>query len=121
MHTPGHTPACVSYYIKNDCIFVGDTVFTPDMGTARCDFPMGSVEDLWNSIHRIYSLPDETRILTCHDYAPGGRSFAWESTVGEEKAKNIHVNTKTVKEEFADMRKKRDATLGAVGVSFQHS
>lgn len=111
--TPGHTPACISYYIKEDCIFVGDTIFMPDQGTARCDFPKGSVENLWASIHKILSLPEQTRIFTCHDYQPGGRQPAWETTVAEERKRNIHVKDGTDKEQFVKWRTERDSTLGA--------
>ncbi|MCX7645064.1 MAG: MBL fold metallo-hydrolase [Rhodobacteraceae bacterium] len=112
MHTPGHTPACLTYVI-GDAAFVGDTIFQPDYGTARCDFPGGSAEQMWDSVQRILSLPDETRIFTCHDYKAEGRDhFAWESTVGEQKAKNIHVGRGHTKEEFVARRKARDATLG---------
>lgn len=110
LHTPGHTPACLTYVI-GDAAFVGDTLFMPDFGTARCDFPGGSAETLWHSIQKIMELPDETRIFTCHDYkAPGRDDYAWESTVGEQKAKNIHISGKTA-DEFVQMRTKRDATL----------
>lgn len=111
LHTPGHTPACLTYVI-GDAAFVGDTIFQPDYGTARCDFPGGSAETLWDSMQKILSLPDETRIFTCHDYkAPGRDTYAWESTVGEQKRKNVHVAGRT-KEEFVAMRKARDAQLG---------
>ncbi len=109
--TPGHTPACVTYVI-GDAAFVGDTLFMPDFGTARCDFPGGSAEQLWESIQKVLSLPDETRLFMCHDYkAPGRDEFAWETTVAEEKAKNLHIAGKT-KEEFVQMRTERDAKLG---------
>lgn len=112
MHTPGHTPACLTYVI-GDAAFVGDTLFMPDFGTARCDFPGGSAEDLYNSIQRILALPDETRIFVGHDYkAPGREEFAWESTVGEQKAKNVHVGGGTAAKTFVEMRQARDATLG---------
>ncbi|MEO1491155.1 MAG: MBL fold metallo-hydrolase [Pseudomonadota bacterium] len=110
LHTPGHTPACLTYVI-GDAAFVGDTIFMPDFGTARCDFPGGSARELWHSIHKILSLPDETRIFTCHDYkAPGRDEFAWESTVGEQKARNKHIAEAT-EDEFVEMREGRDATL----------
>ncbi|MEM9477342.1 MAG: MBL fold metallo-hydrolase [Pseudomonadota bacterium] len=112
LHTPGHTPACLTYVI-GDAAFVGDTLFMPDFGTARCDFPGGSAEDLYNSIQRILTLPDETRIFVGHDYkAPGREEYAWESTVGEQKAKNVHIGGGQDKEAFVDMREARDATLG---------
>ncbi|MDU8946561.1 MBL fold metallo-hydrolase [Ovoidimarina sediminis] len=112
MHTPGHTPACLTYVI-GDSAFVGDTLFMPDFGTARCDFPGGSARDLYQSIQRILALPDETRIFVGHDYkAPGREEFAWESTVGEQKAKNVHVGGAKSAEDFVEMREARDATLG---------
>ena len=112
LHTPGHTPACVTYVV-GDAAFVGDTLFMPDFGTARCDFPGGSARQLWQSIQKILSLPDETRIFTCHDYkAPGRDEFAWESTVGEQKARNKHVGGDATEESFVEMRETRDAQLG---------
>jgi glyoxylase-like metal-dependent hydrolase (beta-lactamase superfamily II) len=112
MHTPGHTPACLTYVI-GDAAFVGDTLFMPDFGTARCDFPGGSAEAMYDSVQRILSLPDETRIFVCHDYkAPGRDVYAWESTVGEQKAKNVHVGGGKSREAFVAMRTARDATLG---------
>ena len=112
MHTPGHTPACLTYVI-GDAAFVGDTLFMPDFGTARCDFPGGSAHDLYNSIQRILSLPDETRIFVGHDYkAPGRDEFAWETTVGEQKALNVHIGGGTGEDAFVDLRETRDATLG---------
>ncbi|MEM7238005.1 MAG: MBL fold metallo-hydrolase [Pseudomonadota bacterium] len=111
LHTPGHTPACMTYVI-GDAAFVGDTLFMPDFGTARCDFPGGSARELWHSIQKILSLPDETRIFTCHDYkAPGRDQFAWESTVGEQKARNKHVRDGTSEDDFVEMRETRDAQL----------
>ncbi|MEM9062459.1 MAG: MBL fold metallo-hydrolase [Pseudomonadota bacterium] len=111
LHTPGHTPACVTYVI-GDAAFVGDTLFMPDFGTARCDFPGGSARQLWNSIQKILSLPDDTRIFTCHDYkAPGRDEFAWESTVGDQKARNKHVGGEACEETFVQMREERDAQL----------
>ena len=110
MHTPGHTPACLTYLIE-DAAFVGDTMFMPDFGTARCDFPGGSAEDLYDSIQKILALPDETRIFVGHDYkAPGRDEYAWETTVGEQKAKNVQIANKT-KEEYVKMREAKDATL----------
>lgn len=112
MHTPGHTPACLTYVI-GDAAFVGDTLFMPDFGTARVDFPGGSADDLFASIQKILSLPDETRIFVGHDYkAPGRDKFAWESTVGEQKAKNVHIGAGASKEAFVKLREKRDAQLG---------
>lgn len=112
MHTPGHTPACLTYVI-GDAAFVGDTLFMPDFGTARCDFPGGSAHDLYNSIQRILALPDETRIFVGHDYkAPGRDEFAWETTVGAQKAANVHVGGGTDEDSFVDLRETRDAKLG---------
>jgi glyoxylase-like metal-dependent hydrolase (beta-lactamase superfamily II) len=111
LHTPGHTPACLTYVI-GDAAFVGDTLFMPDFGTARCDFPGGSARQLWQSIQKILSLPDETRIFTCHDYgAEGRKEYAWESTVGEQKARNKHVGAGHTEDDFVEMREARDATL----------
>ncbi|MBY6138644.1 MBL fold metallo-hydrolase [Leisingera daeponensis] len=112
LHTPGHTPACLTYVI-GDAAFVGDTLFMPDFGTARCDFPGGSSADLYNSIQKILALPDETRVFVGHDYkAPGRDDYAWETTVGEQKALNVHVGSGRSIEEFVEMRDARDATLG---------
>lgn len=112
MHTPGHTPACLTYVI-GDAAFVGDTLFMPDFGTARCDFPGGSAENLFNSIQKILALPDETRVFVGHDYkAPGRDEFAWETTIGEQKALNIHIGAGKPLEEFVSMRQERDTTLG---------
>ena len=112
LHTPGHTPACLTYVI-GDAAFVGDTLFMPDFGTARCDFPGGSAEDLYNSIQKILALPDDTRIFVGHDYkAPGRDEFAWETTVGEQKAMNIHIGAGKPIEDFVSMRTTRDAQLG---------
>ncbi len=110
MHTPGHTPACVCYRI-GDAVFTGDTVFMPDMGTGRCDFPGGSAARLYASIQRILALPPETRVFVGHDYGPGGRPYAWESTVAEQRAANIHVRGGTGEGEFVRMREARDAEL----------
>ena len=111
IYTPGHTPACVSYKI-GDVVFVGDTMFMPDYGTARADFPGGNARDLYRSIQRILSLPKETRLFMCHDYkAPGRDQYAWETTVGEEKARNVHVHEGVSEDEFVKMRETRDATL----------
>ena len=112
MHTPGHTPACLTYVI-GDTAFVGDTLFMPDFGTARCDFPGGSAFDLYQSIQRILSLPDDTRVFVGHDYkAPGRDEFAWETTIGEQKALNIHIGEGRLMEEFVTMRTARDGKLG---------
>lgn len=111
LHTPGHTPACVSYKI-GDAVFVGDTLFMPDYGTARADFPGGSARDLYRSIRRLLSLPNETRLFMCHDYkAPGRDIYAWETTVGDEKARNVHLRGEVGEDEFVAMREARDATL----------
>lgn len=111
MHTPGHTPACMTYVV-GDAAFVGDTMFMPDFGTARCDFPGGSAEDLYASIQKILTLPDDTRIFVGHDYkAPGRDEFAWETSVAEQKAVNVHVGAGKAEEEFVQMRTDRDAQL----------
>ncbi|KEO51779.1 beta-lactamase [Thioclava pacifica DSM 10166] len=111
LHTPGHTPACLTYVI-GDAAFVGDTLFMPDFGTARCDFPGGSAETLYASIQKILTLPDETRIFVGHDYkAPGRDEYAWETSVAEEKARNIHIGGGKSEQEFVKMRTERDATL----------
>ena len=111
MHTPGHTPACLTYVI-GDSAFVGDTLFMPDFGTARCDFPGGSSENLYQSIQRILALPDDTRIFVGHDYkAPGRKDYAWETTVAEQKALNVHVGAGKDMASFVAMRDARDATL----------
>lgn len=111
LHTPGHTPACLTYVI-GDAAFVGDTLFMPDFGTARCDFPGGSSETLFTSIQKILSLPDATRIFVGHDYkAPGRDIYAWETTVGAQKEQNVHVGAGKSKADFVQMRDSRDATL----------
>ncbi len=110
--TPGHTPACVTYVI-GDAAFVGDTLFMPDFGSARTDFPGGDATQLYESIRKILSLPDETRLFMCHDYkAPGRDEYAWETSVAEQRASNIHINDSVSKEEFVDFREGRDAQLG---------
>jgi glyoxylase-like metal-dependent hydrolase (beta-lactamase superfamily II) len=108
--TPGHTNDSVSYRI-GDALFVGDSLFMPDGGTARCDFPGGDAGTLFASIQRLYSLPDQTRLFVCHDYGPGGRAVASETTIGAQKAGNIHVRTGVAKAEFVALREARDATL----------
>ena len=109
--TPGHTPACMVYHI-GDVAMVGDTLFMPDFGTARCDFPGGDAATLFRSVHKIFALPDETRLFMCHDYmAPGREVFKWETTVAEEKVSNIHIKAGTTEAEFVKMRTDRDATL----------
>lgn len=111
MHTPGHTPACVSYLIE-DAIFVGDTIFMPDFGTARTDFPSGSAKTLYHSIQKILALPDQTRIFVGHDYkSPTRDTYAWETTVLEEKRNNIHVKKGVSEQEFVEQRNTRDKTL----------
>ena len=111
MHTPGHTPACLTYVIE-DSAFVGDTLFMPDFGTARADFPGGSAETLYDSIQKILALPEETRIFVGHDYkAPGRDQYAWETTVKEQKELNVHVGGGATAEDFVRMRTDRDATL----------
>lgn len=107
---PGHTPACVAYEI-GDAIFVGDTIFMPDVGTARCDFPGGDAKNLFNSINKILSKPDDTRLFMCHDYPPTDRKIAYETTVGEQKNKNIHIHKNVNEEEFVSMRTAKDKTL----------
>ena len=108
--TPGHTNDSVSYLI-GDAVFVGDTLFMPDGGTARCDFPGGSAERLYASIQRLYTLPPATRMFMCHDYAPGGREYRHETTVAEQRAANIHVHDGVPAGEFVRLRTARDATL----------
>lgn len=109
--TPGHTPACLSYVIGN-AVFVGDTLFMPDYGTARCDFPKGSAEMLFDSVQKLYALDDHTRVFLCHDYLPEGRDhYVYESSIAEQKQKNIHIHNGTAKSDFVQMRHQRDATL----------
>ena len=111
LHTPGHTPACMTYVI-GDAAFVGDTLFMPDFGTARCDFPGGSAAVMYASVQRILALPDETRVFVCHDYkAPGRETFAWESTVGDQKRRNVHIGAGRSMEDFVALRQARDASL----------
>lgn len=110
LHTPGHTPACVSYLIE-DAVFVGDTLFMPDTGTARTDFPGGSAEIMYDSIHRILDLPDDTRVYICHDYPPTTRAAEHETTVGIQKLENILINSNISKSEYISIRNKRDAGL----------
>jgi glyoxylase-like metal-dependent hydrolase (beta-lactamase superfamily II) len=111
--TPGHTPACVSYKV-GDAVFVGDTLFMPDYGTARCDFPGGCAHRLYRSIRRLLELPPETRLFMCHDYkAPGRDEFAWQTTVAEQRAHNVHVGGGVSEEDYAAMREARDAKLSA--------
>ncbi len=110
LHTPGHTPACMTHVIGN-AAFVGDTLFMPDGGSARADFPGGDAAILYDSIMRVLSLPDEMRLFMCHDYGPNGRDIQWETTVGDEKAHNIHVGGSKTREDFIKFRTARDATL----------
>jgi glyoxylase-like metal-dependent hydrolase (beta-lactamase superfamily II) len=110
MHTPGHTPACLTYLI-GDVAFVGDTLFMPDGGSARADFPGGDAGVLYDSIQRVLALPDDTRLFMCHDYGPNGREIRWEATVADEKAHNIHVGKGATREAFVALRNERDATL----------
>ena len=110
IHTPGHTPACMAHVI-GDAVFVGDTLFMPDGGTARADFPGGDARTLYQSIQKILALPEETRLFVCHDYMPGGRDVAWQTTVGEQKQKNIHIGKDASEEAFVAMRETRDASL----------
>lgn len=110
--TPGHTPACVSYHI-GDSVFVGDTLFMPDYGTARCDFPGGDAATLYSSIQKIFELPDKTRMFLCHDYKAAGRDmFIWQTTIGIQKASNIHIHDGVTQADFVTMRNARDKTLG---------
>ncbi|PIE11240.1 MAG: MBL fold metallo-hydrolase [Rhodobacterales bacterium] len=110
MYTPGHTPACMTH-VMGDATFVGDTLFMPDGGSARADFPGGDAETLFESIQKVLSLPDDMRLFMCHDYGPNGREIAWETTVAEQKAKNIHVGAGKTKDDFVKFRTERDATL----------
>lgn len=113
LHTPGHTPACMSYRI-GDAVFTGDALFMPDYGVGRCDFPAGDAEALYHSVHdRLYALPEATRVFVGHDYQPGGRPVAWETSIGASKAQNVQLRAETGREDFVAFRKARDATLGA--------
>jgi glyoxylase-like metal-dependent hydrolase (beta-lactamase superfamily II) len=114
MHTPGHTPACMTYLVsdgKQQAAFVGDTLFMPDYGTARCDFPGGDARTLYRSIGRVLALPADTILYMCHDYCPGGRPFRYASTVAEQRAANLHVREGISEDDFVQMRETRDATL----------
>jgi glyoxylase-like metal-dependent hydrolase (beta-lactamase superfamily II) len=111
LHTPGHTPACMTHVI-GDAAFVGDTLFMPDGGTARTDFPGGDPAQLYRSIQRVLSLPPDTRLFMCHDYGPGGRAIQWETTVAEQRQHNIHVRDGIGEDAFVAMRRARDSTLG---------
>lgn len=110
LHTPGHTPACVSY-VAGDAVFVGDTLFMPDYGTARADFPGGDPGQLYRSIRRILDMPTRTRLMMCHDYRPGGRELRWESTVGDQRANNAWVRDGVTEEQFVERRRMRDRDL----------
>lgn len=113
IYTPGHTPACSSYVI-GDAVFTGDALFMPDYGTGRCDFPAGSADQLYSSVHdKLYKLPDETRVFTGHDYQPDGRALEFESTIGEQKRLNVQLNEKTSRADFVEFRNKRDKGLAA--------
>lgn len=116
--TPGHTPACMSYQM-GDAVFTGDAIFMPDFGTGRCDFPNGSAADLWNSIQKLYALPDDTRLFVGHDYQPNGRALAFQTTVGESKARNIQLKDNTSREDFVQFRTQRDRTLKLPNLIFQ--
>jgi glyoxylase-like metal-dependent hydrolase (beta-lactamase superfamily II) len=117
--TPGHTPACVCFLV-GDAVFTGDTLFMPDYGVGRCDFPSGSPEILYDSIMgRLYALPDDTRVFVGHDYQPGGREVLWESSVGDEKRQNVQLRATTPKAEFIEFRRARDRTLGAPRLLYQ--
>ena len=119
LYTPGHTPACSTYLI-DDCIFTGDAMFMPDGGTGRCDFPKGSATDLYNSITtKLYALPDSTRVFVGHDYQPGGRDLAFETTIGEQKKRNIQLPEGRTEAEFVEFRSTRDATLKLPKLIFQ--
>lgn len=115
LHTPGHTPACVSYVLDHPdapLAFVGDTLFSPDYGTARCDFPGASAARLYRSIQRLLSLPEPTQLLLCHDYRPNGRALVWRSSVAEQRAHNLHLRACPNEDSFVTLRQQRDATLG---------
>jgi glyoxylase-like metal-dependent hydrolase (beta-lactamase superfamily II) len=119
LHTPGHTPACVSLLI-GDAVFTGDALFMPDFGTGRCDFPAGSAEELYRSVtSKLYTLPDETRVFVGHDYLPNGRPLRYESTIGEEKAQNIQLPAARSREDFVKFRTERDKTLRPPNLIFQ--
>ncbi len=119
LFTPGHTPACASY-VMGDAVFTGDALFMPDYGTGRCDFPAGSARDLFRSVtRRLFTLPEETRVFTGHDYQPNGRPLRWQSTIGDEKRHNIQLNETTTEEQFVTFRSQRDKTLAAPRLLFQ--
>src|SRR5699024_325551 len=110
LSVPGHTPACMAFQVGN-AVFVGDTLFMPDVGTARCDFPGGDAHMLYQSVRKLLCLPPETRLFMCHDYPPAGREPAWETTVAEQRERNIHVHDGITEAGFVAMRTRRDATL----------
>jgi glyoxylase-like metal-dependent hydrolase (beta-lactamase superfamily II) len=112
IHTPGHTPAHMSWRI-GDAVFLGDTLFMPDYGSARCDFPGGSAGQLYDSIQRLYAFPDATRLFVCHDYLPGGRPLAYETTVAEQRRSNVQIDERTTREAFVAFRRAKDAALEA--------
>lgn len=116
--TPGHTPACVTWQI-GDCLFTGDTMFMPDFGTGRCDFPHGSAALLYDSIQKLYGLPPETRVFVGHDYQPGGRELRWETSIGASRTENIQLKADTSKDQFVEWRTRRDATLSPPNLIFQ--
>ena len=118
IHTPGHTPACYSFLIR-DALFTGDALFMPDSGTGRCDFPGGSAAQLYDSLQKLYALPDATRVFVGHDYQPDGRDVKFETTIGDSKASNIQLRADTTKEAFVAFRTKRDATLRPPRLIFQ--
>ena len=120
IHTPGHTPACMAH-IVGDAVFVGDTLFMPDGGTARADFPGGDAQMLYKSIQKILSLPDETRLFVCHDYMPNGRAVSWQTTIAEQKLKNIHIGGDITEAEFVKLREERDKTLSSPKLSMPSS
>jgi glyoxylase-like metal-dependent hydrolase (beta-lactamase superfamily II) len=111
LHVPGHTPADMAYLINEDTVFVGDTLFMPDVGSARCDFPGGDAHTLYTSVKRLLALPPTTKLMMCHDYPPAGRAVRCETTVAEEREKNIHLNDSVSEQAFVEMRTTRDATL----------
>ena len=119
IHTPGHTPACVTWHIE-DAVFTGDALFMPDFGTGRCDFPAGSAEDLYDSVtKRLYTLPDATRVFVGHDYQPGGRALEFETTIGASRTDNEHLKADTPLQEFVEFRTTRDASLAPPALIFQ--
>jgi glyoxylase-like metal-dependent hydrolase (beta-lactamase superfamily II) len=119
IHTPGHTPACLTFKVE-DALFTGDALFMPDSGTGRCDFPKGDAENLYDAVtNKLYKLPDATRVFVGHDYQPGGRALAYETTIGASKAANIQLKAETSKEDFVKFRKARDKSLAAPRLLFQ--